>query len=121
MTLTRRDAVSSVLGVLVIGVYVANTHAWGFLASNRWAAASIGILGMAMCSLGNRYESTWTTNITSVTLSVLGVGALVLFVLALVLGTQIWLGALTLVTLALWVGATIHHATAGSVHRPHVV
>lgn len=121
MTLTRRDAVSSVLGVLVLGVYVANTHAWGFLASNRWAAASIGILGMAMCSLGNRYESTWTTSTTSVTLSVLGVAALVLFVVALVLGTQLWLGALTLVTLALWVGATIHHATAGSVHRPHVV
>jgi hypothetical protein len=121
MTLTRRDALSSVLGLLVIGVYVANTHAWGFLASNRWAAASIGILGMAMCSIGNRYESTWTTNVTSVTLSVLGVAAFALFVLALVLGTQIWLGALTLVTLALWVGATIHHATAGSVHRPHVV
>ena len=77
---------------------------------------------MAMCSIGNRYESTWSWSATNVTLSVLGVAALVLFVLALVFGTQIWLGALTLVTLALWVGATIHHATAGSVHhRPHVV
>lgn len=119
MTLTRKDAVSAVLWVLVIGVYVANTHAWGFLTSNRWAAASIGVLGFAMCSLGNRYET--TRSATNVTLSVLGVAALVLLVLALVFGTQIWLGALTLVTLALWVGATVHHATAGSAHRPHVV
>jgi peptidoglycan/LPS O-acetylase OafA/YrhL len=116
MTLTRKDAATAVLGVLVIGVYVANTHAWGFLTSNRWAAVSIGILGMAMCSLGNRYETTWSA--ANVTLSVLGIAALVLFVLALVFGTQVWLGALTLVTLALWVGATVHHATAGSVHRP---
>ena len=115
MTLTRKDAASAVLALLVIGVYVANTHAWGFLAGNRWAAASIGVLGMAMCSLGNRYETTMSA--TNVTLSVLGVAALVLFVLALVFGTQVWLGALTLVTLALWVGATIHHATAGSIHR----
>ena len=119
MTLTRRDAISAVLALLVIGVYVANTHAWGFLTSNRWATVSIGILGMAMCSLGNRYESTWSA--TNVTLSVLGVAALVLFALALLLGSQLILGALTLVTLALWVGATIHHATARSVQRPHVV
>jgi len=121
MTLTRRDAIATVLGLLVIGVYVANTHSWRFLESNRWAALSIGILGMAMCSLGNRYESTWTTTVTSVTLSVLGVAALVLLVLALVIGSQLLLGALTLVTLALWVGATVHHATAGSAHRPHAV
>jgi len=117
MTLTRKDAVSAVLAVLVIGVYVANTHAWGFLTSNRWAAVSVGVLGMAMCSLGNRYETTLST--TNVVLSALGVAALVLFVLAVVFGSQLLLGALTLVTLALWVGATIHHATAGSAHRPH--
>jgi len=119
MTLTRKDAVSAVLAVLVIGVYVANTHAWGFLTSNRWAAVSVGVLGMAMCSLGNRYETALST--TNVVLSALGVAALVLFVLAVVFGSQLLLGALTLVTLALWVGATVHHATAGSAHRPHAV
>ena len=119
MTLTRKDAASAVLGMLVIGVYVGNTHAWGFLTSNRWAAAAIGVLGFAMCSLGTRSET--SRSAANVTLSVLGVVALVLLVLALVLGTQVWLGALTLVTLVLWAGATAHHATAGSAQRPHAV
>jgi len=112
MGLTRRDAASAVLAVLVVGVYLANTHTSGFLASNRWAAGAIGVLGFAMCSLGRREER---GSATTTVLSTLGLGALALLVLALVTGSQWALAGLALVTIALWIAATVRHATA---HRP---
>jgi hypothetical protein len=116
MTLTRKDAVASVLAVLVVAVYVANTHSWAFLANNRWAAAWIGVMGFATCSLGRPGER---RDVTTMILSALGIGALALLVLALVTGSQAALGGLALVTLALWAATTARHAVVD--RRAHAV
>ena len=58
MPLTRKDATSTVFAALVALVYLANTHDWGvpLLASNRWAAGAVGLLGMVTCTRGRGFD-----------------------------------------------------------------
>jgi len=120
MSLTRRDAASTVLAALVALVYLSNTHDWGvpLLTSNRWAAGAVLVLGLGMCSLGSASEGATPM---VVVLSVLGVAALALTVVALANGAQWALGLLALDTVVLWVGSTLRHAATPIRHPLHPV
>jgi hypothetical protein len=117
MSLTRRDAASALLTALVALVYLSNTHEWGvpLLASNRWAAGAILVLGMGTCMLGRAAED--GAQPTVVVLGVLGAAALFLSIVALATGAQWALGLLALDTIVLWAGSTLRHV-ATPTHRP---
>ena len=119
MSLTRKDATSAVLAVLVALVYLANTHDWGvpLLASNRWAAGAVGLLGMVTCMRGRGFDE--GARLSMGILSALGVATLGLLVAALWTGAPGALGLLVLGTLLLWALATLRHAATDAIRGPH--
>jgi len=119
MSLTRRDAATTVIAVLVALVYLANTHDWGvpLLASNRWAAGTVGLLGLVSCTLGRGFDEGATLSMT--VLSALGVATLGLLVAAIWTDAQWALGLLVLGTLVLWALSTARHAATGAIRGPH--
>ncbi len=119
MSLTRRDAAATVLAVVVALVYLSNTHDWGvpLLASNRWAAGAILVVGMAMCFLGRPADEGATFGVF--VLGALGVAALALAISALWTNEQWALALLALVTLVLWAASTVRHAVLPAARPPH--
>ena len=111
MSLTRKDLASIVPTALVVLVYFANSGGWNvpLLASNRWTAGAILVLGMVTCSLGRHAEEASSPAV--IALSLLGGAALLLFALAMWTEAQWALGLLALDTVLLWAGATLRHAT----------
>jgi hypothetical protein len=110
MTLTRKDFGATVLAALVVLVYVANVQDWWYLGSNRWAAATMLVIGAISCPLGARVdeiEKSVTTPI--VLLGALGVTALVLGIIAIITAAQWALLALAIVLIVLWAGTTLRH------------
>lgn len=110
--LTPRDAVGTIVAALTVLAYVANVQAWGYLESNRWAAATMLAVGLVGCPLAARLEEENLRSAPIVLLGALGVVALLLGILAIVTGAQWVLLALTIVVVVLWVGATLRHAMA---------
>jgi hypothetical protein len=119
MSLTRKDAASTVPIALVVLVYLANRGDWSvpLVTANRWAAGAIFVLGMVTCSLGRASQEAADPFV--IVLSLLGGAALLLFALALWTGAQWALGLLTLDTVVLWVGATLRHASPPRHVPPH--
>ncbi|HEY7691011.1 MAG TPA: hypothetical protein VH816_01580 [Gaiellaceae bacterium] len=115
MSLTRRDAVASVLAALGVVVYAGNAQGTWYLGSNRWAIATLFAIGIAGCTLGRMEakQRTW-----AVVLATLGVAALAIAVAGLVTGSHALLSALLVVQLALWLGATLRHATVPPAAHP---
>ena len=58
MKLTYRDAITTALATLVVAITLAVTQgwAWPMLGSPRAGIIAVGILGVAMCSIGTRSE-----------------------------------------------------------------
>lgn len=119
MSLTRKDAAAVVPTVLVVLVYLANSHDWNvpLLASNRWAAGAILVLGMATCSLGRASEMTKDPTVS--VLALLGGAALILFAVTMWTNAQWALGLFALDTVVLWAGSTLRHATLHGHGTPH--
>ena len=115
MTLTRRDLAATVVAALVVLVYIANVSGWWFLGSNRWAAVTMLAIGAVGCSVGARIQDE-RPSAPMVGLGALGVGSLVLAVVAIVTAEQWALLALAIVLVALWAGTTLRHAVAPT-HR----
>ena len=118
MSLTRKDAASTVFAALVALVYLANTPEWGFLTSNRWAAGGVGLLGLLTCNLGRGFDE--GAKLSVAILSALGVATLGLLVVAIWTGAQWALGLLVLGTLVLWALATLRHAATDAIRGPHL-
>jgi peptidoglycan/LPS O-acetylase OafA/YrhL len=118
-TLTRRDAVGTMVAALTVMAYIANVQDWGYLESNRWAAATMLAVGLVGCSLAARIEGENLRSAPIVLLGALGVVALALGIVAIVTGAQWALLALTIVVVLLWLGATVRHAATPA--RPLVV
>jgi hypothetical protein len=108
MSVTRRDVLATVLAALGVLVYAGNANGTWYLGSNRWAIATLFGIGIVGCALG-RMEARQTT--WAVVLATLGVAALVIAVSGLVTGSHALFSALLVVQLALWLGATLRHAT----------
>src|SRR4051794_8335774 len=108
VSLTRKDAGATVLTALVVLVFLAAHEGWNVWlvgGSTRWAAAAIGLLGMATCGLGSSKSPVST---------VLGIAAGVLLVLALATGSLTALSLLVVVDVLLWAVSLVRHAARGT-------
>ena len=117
MKLSYKDAITTVLAALVVAVTLAVTEgwAWPMLGSTRAGIVAVGILGVAMCSIGTRSEDMATKDAFvhhpgMIVGSALGAVALVLLIAGLIAGSEALLVALASVLLLLWAVATIRHA-----------
>ena len=109
MYLMRRDLAGTTVAALVVLVYVANVQGWWFLESNRWAAATMLVVGTFGCRLGARIEGEKLSSPAIVLLGVLGGVALALAVIAIATAAQWALLSLAVVLVVLWAGATLRH------------
>lgn len=109
MTLARKDVAATTLTALAVLVFLATHEGWGVPLvgdSHRWAAAAIFLLGSLTCGLGSPGKDAATK-----LLAFLGVGALVLAVLAVATGSLTHLSLLVVDMVALWAVSTLRHAT----------
>ena len=108
MTLNRRDALATLLTALALLVFAATHEGWKVWlvgGSHRWAAGAITLLGVLACGLGRPSKDA-----LSAALAVLGIGAGILALLAIVTGSLTPLTLLTLDILLLWAGSMTRHA-----------
>ena len=110
MYLTRKDVAGTVVAALVVLVYAANVADWWYLGSNRWAAVTMLAVGAVGCPVGARIAGERLTSLPIVLLSLAGLGALVLAVVAIMSGSQAALLALAILVVAIWAGTTLRHA-----------
>jgi hypothetical protein len=117
MKLTYRDAITTALTTLVVAVTLAATQGWDWpmLGSPRAGIIAVGILGVAMCSIGTRSEDMATKNAFvqhpgMIVGSALGALTLVLLIAGVISGTETLLIGITAVMVLLWAVATIRHA-----------
>jgi hypothetical protein len=108
MTFNRKDMVATLFTGLALLVFAATHEGWNVWlvgGSHRWAAGVITLLGVLTCGLGRP-----SRDALSAALAVLGIGAGILAVLALVTGSLTPLSLLTLDVVLLWAGSMIRHA-----------
>jgi hypothetical protein len=106
MTLTRKDAAATSLTGLAVLAFLATHEGWNLPLigdSHRWTAAVILALGIAACSVG-------ANRVNSVLFGVLGGGAFLFGVLALVTGSLTPLSLLVADMVVMWALATFRHA-----------
>jgi len=118
MMLTWRDAVSTLVTGAVIAVYLAflgGTHLW-LISSARGATAVVLILGVAGgCALSTAVGLATAADSAVVRVylalaGLLGAAALAAAVMGLVTGSPAALAALVVLTVTLWLIATVRHA-----------
>lgn len=108
MTLTRKDALATVLTGLVVLAYLTTHEGWDVWLigdSHRWAAAAITLLGAMTCGLGEADDCAQHKFA-----AFLGALALVLAVLALATGSLTPLSLLVADIVLLWALSTLGHA-----------
>jgi len=112
-----KDAVSAVfMGAIVVSyvLFLNSTTAW-LISSARGTAAAVLVLGsIGGCGLsaaGELYRDKQAWAYTSFA-SVLGATALIAGILALITASTVALAVLVVATLALWLVATVWHASA---------
>jgi hypothetical protein len=111
MTLTRHNAISTMLATLSVLAALTSQQAWGaplIGGSHRWAAAAIVALVAAAYLLGEPLEGWHEPVVAS-----LGIVALALGILALATGSLVFLWMLVATIIAIRVGLTVHHARHG--------
>ena len=107
MTLTRKDAAAAALTTLAVLVFLATHEGWGvplFGDSHRWAAGAIFFLGSMTCGLGSPSKDAATKLLT-----ILGITAFMLAVVALATGSLTPLSLLVVDMVTLWAVATLRH------------
>ena len=116
MTLTRKDALATVLtGVAVLVFFAAHEgwNVWLVGSSNRWAAVAITLLGAVTCGLGSAGDemSKGAKMDGSVkVLSAVGAASAVFAIWAILTGSLTALSLLVVCTVVLWAGSTLRHA-----------
>lgn len=116
MSLTGKDAVTTLLAGAIVAVYVTflqGTSAW-LISSARGTALAVLVLGIVACSFGTVADlygrgRPASTVAYTVTASMLGIVALVAGALALITGSTAVLAILVAAVLALWLIATARH------------
>jgi hypothetical protein len=115
MSLTWKDAVSTVFMAAIVVIYAAflySTTAW-LISSARGTAAAVLVLGIVggcgISSAAAQYQGTRARTYTSLA-SILGAAALVAGVIALITASTVALAVLVVATLTLWLAATMRHA-----------
>ncbi len=116
MTLTRKDAMATVLTALVVLVFVLTSQSWDVWPiglSHRWAAVAITLLGGLTCSLGSTGDEIGKgaeMSVVTMLLAVVGCAALAFAVWAIVTGLSAPLALLVAAIVTLWAGSTLRHA-----------
>lgn len=117
MSLTWKDAVSTIVMAVIVAAYVAflNGTSFWLISSARGMATAVLVLGIvggcAMSEPGDLYtgpRSAMRVTLLTVT-SLLGVAALAAGIVALVTASTAALAVLVGATLALWLVATLRH------------
>jgi hypothetical protein len=115
VTLTRKDFAATVLTALAVLAFAATHQGWNVWligGSHRWAAGAVALLGVFACGLGSPGKDAATRVLT-----ILGVVAGVLALVAVVTGSLTVLSLLTIVIVLLWAGSFTRHAWHGA--APH--
>ena len=111
MRLTRHDLGATSLTIAALGAYAAHGEDVVFT-STRLTAAVVLVLGAAACAVnGSRTDGVPPGPVTNV-FGVLGVGAMVCGIAAVVLGSGGALTGLAVAIGALWLAATVRHLVA---------
>ncbi len=108
MTLTRKDFAATVLTALAVLAFAATHQGWNVWligGGHRWAAGAIVVLGSFACGLGSPGKDAATRLLT-----LLGVVAGVLAVVAIVTGSLTVLSLLIAVIVLLWAASLTRHA-----------
>jgi hypothetical protein len=122
MKLNAKDGAATVLTALAVIVFAASAAEWDVWlvgSSTRWAAAVMLLLGMLTCALGRPGAMAGEDrDAPTTTLAVLGVVALLSAAWAFVAGSTAALAVLVVCDVALWLGATVRHATGHGAAHP---
>lgn len=116
MTLTRKDALATLLTGLAALAFAATHQSWDVWligSSHRWAAVVIVLLGAAACALGSadgELSKGKDADAATKLLAAVGTVAAVLAVLAIATGSLTALSLLVACVAILWTGATLRHA-----------
>jgi hypothetical protein len=114
--LDARDAAATSLGIVAAVVVWAtlSDQGWFLLEGTRSATAVLGVIGMAMCSVGAKITPGTKTGPFLVTAYVLGTVAMGLLIAGLVVGSEALFVTLAIDMAVLWVVATTRHALGRS-------
>jgi hypothetical protein len=108
MTVRLKDVFATLFTGVVLAIFLATHEGWNVWLvgdSHRWAAAAIGLLGIATCGLGSPGPDG-----ASKLLAILGIAALPLAVVALATGSLAPLSFLVADIVLLWAGSMLRHA-----------
>jgi hypothetical protein len=109
------------VAVAFVGLAVTNEWAWPMLGGFRAGTLVVGIIGLAMCitgGSGGAIESGMQDRGIRM-LARLGGLSFVLIIAGLITGSELVFMALVIVTLGMWLMATIRHAGAGAGRPAH--
>jgi len=124
MGLNWRDAVTTVLAgaVGLVGLAVTGSWGWPLLGSPRAGCVAVLMLGIGMCATsqpaGAAESGLRDRGPAVAVLAVLGVLSLVLAVVGVISGSDVAFMSLVIVTVVMWLLATIRHATSIHARRP---
>ena len=125
MGLTWRDAVTTMLAgaVALVGLAVSGEWGWAMLGSYRMGSLAVGILGIGMCIVANpgkqMEQRMQEQDRGEKVLAVLGGVSFVLMILGVIVSSELLFMLLTIVTLAMWLMATIRHTSVGATRPVH--
>jgi hypothetical protein len=120
MRLTWKDGVATllVIGVVLVALAVVQGWDWPLVGSYRAGTVAILAMGLGVCALGgSMLEREGAGGPYRATMSILGFAALAFGVWALIADAEEPFIALTVVTVLMWLVATLHHLVAASAGR----
>lgn len=111
MCLSWRDAAATILTAGAVFVAFAAIWEWDIPVLNnpRWAAVILIAIGIALCVVGNTSSNPDFSNPYVMIMAVLGGGVILLALLALIMGTAIYVGLTAAVIFLMWLVSTIRH------------
>lgn len=111
MSLTWRDAVTTLLMVGAAFVAVAAMREWSvpIVGNPRWAALILIAIGLALCVVGNTSPNPDFSNPYVMVMAILGGGVILLALLALIMGAAIYVGLTAALIFLMWLASTIRH------------
>jgi peptidoglycan/LPS O-acetylase OafA/YrhL len=109
MALTWKDAITTLLALLVIGFsyLMAIGYKIPLITSYRWATVVLLVLGIGMCASGSAASNNQSSWITFA--SVFGSLAMILILAGIITGSKMVFLALSGTIVVLWLVATLRH------------
>lgn len=111
MSLTWRDAVTTIIAAGAVTIAIAAVKEWNIpiIGNPRWAALILIALGIALCIIGNTSSQADMSNPYVMIMAILGGGVILLAVLGLIVGAAIYAGVTAALIVLMWLVSTIRH------------